>query len=91
MFAGNTWSNTTCPDGTNTDTNGDGNARDPSYLVLGNQKNTGDPASMHYGVSITDACIDWATTEQLIVSAHEQLLGRDESVADAYAPRYKVG
>jgi hypothetical protein len=24
-----------------TDTNGDGNAKDPSYLVLGNQKNTG--------------------------------------------------
>lgn len=34
-----------------------------SNLHAGNQKLTGDPADLKYGVSITDACIDWPTTE----------------------------
>ena len=45
-----------------------------SSLFEGNQKNTGDLSTMKYGVSITDECISWETTQQLIVSAHEQLL-----------------
>ena len=57
-----------------------------SNLSAGNQKNTGDMTSMAYGVSITDACIDWETTERLIVSAHEQLEGIGESVL-----RYRAG
>jgi hypothetical protein len=44
-----------------------------SNLAAGNQKNSGALKTMDYGVSITDACIDWETTEQLIESAHEQL------------------
>jgi 3-deoxy-7-phosphoheptulonate synthase len=44
-----------------------------SHLKAGNQKNTGDLDTMQYGVSITDACIDWETTEALILSAHGQL------------------
>ena len=34
-----------------------------SNLHAGNQKLTSDPADLKYGVSITDACIDWPTTE----------------------------
>jgi len=37
-----------------------------SHLHAGNQKLTTDPAALRYGVSITDACIDWATTEELL-------------------------
>ena len=62
-----------------------------SNLKAGNQKNTGDLETMQYGVSITDACIDWETTEQLILSAHEQLAGRDAETAGGNLPRYKVG
>lgn len=62
-----------------------------SYLEAGNQKNTGDLETMQYGVSITDACIDWATTERLIVSAYEQLSGLNDAGANGYAARYKVG
>jgi 3-deoxy-7-phosphoheptulonate synthase len=42
---------------------------------------------MQYGVSITDACIDWETTEQLILSAHEQLGALGEAGGNG---RYKV-
>ena len=45
-----------------------------SNLNEGNQKNTGDLSTMKYGVSITDQCISWQTTEHLIRSAHHQLL-----------------
>jgi 3-deoxy-7-phosphoheptulonate synthase len=47
-----------------------------SNLQEGSQKYTGDLKTMKYGVSITDACIGWATTESLIRSAHEQLKDR---------------
>jgi 3-deoxy-7-phosphoheptulonate synthase len=44
-----------------------------SNLHEGNQKITSIPSDLKYGVSITDACISWETTAQLIRSAHEQL------------------
>jgi 3-deoxy-7-phosphoheptulonate synthase len=44
-----------------------------SNLKEGRQNNTGDLSTMAYGVSITDACISWETTEELILSAHEKL------------------
>jgi 3-deoxy-7-phosphoheptulonate synthase len=62
-----------------------------SNLKPGNQKNTGDLATMQYGVSITDACIDWEATEQLIVSAHEQLGRVGNLDSNDYSQRYKVG
>lgn len=37
-----------------------------SHLNAGNQKLTADLSELKYGVSITDACIDWQETEQLI-------------------------
>jgi len=58
-----------------------------SNLEAGNQKNTGDMETMQYGVSITDACIDWDTTERLILSAHESLLPLQGAEANG---RYKV-
>ncbi len=46
-----------------------------SNLHEGNQKFTGDKAALKYGVSITDECISWETTEELLTSAHEKLVG----------------
>lgn len=37
-----------------------------SNIGAGNQKITEDKSEMAYGVSVTDACIDWATTENLL-------------------------
>ncbi len=62
-----------------------------SNLEAGNQKNTGELKSMQYGLSITDACMDWETTEQLILSAHRQLAGLDALGEHEQAGRYKVG
>jgi 3-deoxy-7-phosphoheptulonate synthase len=45
-----------------------------SNINEGNQKNTGDLKSMAYGVSITDQCISWETTEYLLKTAHGQLM-----------------
>jgi 3-deoxy-7-phosphoheptulonate synthase len=45
-----------------------------SFLHEGNQKNAGDLSTLKYGVSITDECISWETTEKMLLSAHEQLL-----------------
>ena len=43
-----------------------------SHLHGGNQP-LGNPASLRFGVSITDACIDWETTESLLVELAETL------------------
>ena len=40
-----------------------------SNLGGGNQPLGGGPETLAYGVSITDACIDWATTERCLVDA----------------------
>jgi 3-deoxy-7-phosphoheptulonate synthase len=44
-----------------------------SNLIAGNQKLEGNLGQLLYGVSITDACIGWETTERLLASAHERL------------------
>ena len=44
-----------------------------SNLFEGRQENTGDLSNMKYGVSITDGCISWETTEELILWADKQL------------------
>jgi 3-deoxy-7-phosphoheptulonate synthase len=43
-----------------------------SHLHAGNQP-IDDPATLKYGVSVTDACIDWETTRDLLKRAHAQL------------------
>ena len=48
-----------------------------SNLYEGNQKFTGDVSSLKYGVSITDECISWETTEKLILWAHEKIRQTD--------------
>ena len=45
-----------------------------SNLNEGNQKFSGDRNALKYGVSITDECISWETTEELLKGAHEKLL-----------------
>jgi len=45
-----------------------------SHLESGNQPMTGGLPELQYAVSITDACIDWETTEQLVRAAHVALL-----------------
>jgi len=44
-----------------------------SNLNWGNQSIPSDLTQLKYGVSVTDACIDWKTTEQCLLSAHEKL------------------
>ncbi len=44
-----------------------------SHLNPGNQKLTADLGQLEYGVSITDGCIDWQSTETLIMDYHERL------------------
>jgi 3-deoxy-7-phosphoheptulonate synthase len=45
-----------------------------SNLKPGTQK-LGEPAKLEYGVSITDGCIGWEETEDLILRGHEKLAG----------------
>ena len=44
-----------------------------SNLKPGTQKLEGNPASLEYGVSITDACLGWEETEELILEAYDRL------------------
>jgi 3-deoxy-7-phosphoheptulonate synthase len=44
-----------------------------SHLKSGNQKIKEDLSQLEYGVSITDACIDWQTTEDVLIKTAHQL------------------
>lgn len=44
-----------------------------SYLQAGNQSIAADHSALKYGVSITDKCIDWETTERILRDAHARL------------------
>jgi 3-deoxy-7-phosphoheptulonate synthase len=44
-----------------------------SNLEWGNQPMAEDPSLLKYGVSITDACIDWPTTESLLKELSSRL------------------
>jgi 3-deoxy-7-phosphoheptulonate synthase len=44
-----------------------------SNLNAGNQKITSNLADLEYGVSVTDGCIDWETTEKTLTEAAEAL------------------
>jgi 3-deoxy-7-phosphoheptulonate synthase len=46
-----------------------------SNLFEGNQKFSGDPERLAYGVSITDECISWEATEKLVQWAAEKIAG----------------
>lgn len=46
-----------------------------SHLNAGNQSSTNKTLdALEYGVSITDGCIDWAQTEELIVQTRDKLI-----------------
>lgn len=44
-----------------------------SHLHGGNQKLPGDLSQLAYGISITDACVDWESTERMLRSAGVKL------------------
>ena len=44
-----------------------------SNLVAGKQVFPGGAGKLTYGQSITDGCIDWPTTERLILQAADRL------------------
>ncbi len=44
-----------------------------SNIGAGNQKIPADLSQLAYGVSITDACIDWGTTEETLLNMHNSL------------------
>lgn len=44
-----------------------------SNLVAGNQPIPQDLSQLKYGCSITDACLDWDTTEEALLKAHRTL------------------
>lgn len=46
-----------------------------SNIGAGNQKLTENLADLEYGVSITDACVDWETTETMIRELRDQVKG----------------
>jgi len=44
-----------------------------SNLHEGSQANRKNPAELAYGVSVTDECISWETTEDLLLCAHKRI------------------
>ncbi len=44
-----------------------------SHIHAGNQSIPSDPADLKYGVSVTDGCIDWETTEGTLLQMAERL------------------
>jgi 3-deoxy-7-phosphoheptulonate synthase len=45
-----------------------------SHLKAGNQPIPKDLSTLEYGVSITDPCMDWSSTEALLLKLHQSLL-----------------
>jgi 3-deoxy-7-phosphoheptulonate synthase len=45
-----------------------------SFINAGKQAIPGDIAKLNYGVSITDACLDWKTTEEVLRKLRKDLL-----------------
>lgn len=50
-----------------------------SNLEWGNQAMPKDVSSLRYGVSITDACVDWTTTQRMLRDAARKLSGARRS------------
>ena len=46
-----------------------------SYLEEGNQPVPENRGELKYGVSITDACVNWTSTERILREAHQKLAG----------------
>lgn len=59
-----------------------------SYLLAGNQLPPSTQTPLRYGVSLTDSCLGWDSTEQLLLWAHERLAAArpTPTVKECYAP-----
>jgi len=57
-----------------------------SHLLSGSQPIPADPAQLRYGVSVTDACIDWDTTRAALLRARDELAPVVRSRAGARVP-----
>ncbi len=55
-----------------------------SHLKAGNQKLTDDKSQLEYGMSITDGCIDWETTEKSLRQLAQKLSAFKQSVGQNY-------
>ena len=52
-----------------------------SFIGPGNQPLKSDRSALQYGVSVTDPCIDWPTTERCMIAAAEALGGSTGAAA----------
>ena len=55
-----------------------------SHINAGNQKLTNDKSELEYGISITDGCIDWETTEEALRKLAQKLNTFRHSVVQNY-------
>ena len=53
-----------------------------SHLGFGSQPIPADLSQLEYGVSVTDACIDWGTTDTLLHELAEAVRARREDRGD---------
>jgi 3-deoxy-7-phosphoheptulonate synthase len=44
-----------------------------SFIEAGNQPIPEDLSKLKYGCSVTDGCVSWATTEEMLRAAHQVL------------------
>ena len=56
-----------------------------SHLHEGSQPITKSKSDLRYGVSVTDACIGWETTERMLRSGHRAMVG-SKAVSAAVVP-----
>ena len=61
-----------------------------SHLGAGNQPIPADLSQLRYGVSVTDACIDWETTERLLLEL-DRKLASSRRMAAAACPESGAG
>ena len=61
-----------------------------SNLFEGNQPMSKDPSNLRYAVSLTDPCLDWAATEQLIRWGYDVLKKADSEIEKAEDGRGKT-
>ncbi|MEO8032401.1 MAG: 3-deoxy-7-phosphoheptulonate synthase [Gemmatimonadota bacterium] len=62
-----------------------------SHLNAGSQPLESGDAGLHYGVSITDACIDWSTTESLLLEADQRLRRAGRGLGGGPPPQRRSG
>ena len=46
-----------------------------SFIEAGTQPIPADLTQLRYGCSVTDACVSWETTEEMLLGAHDMLRG----------------